>query len=84
MAEYRFNTELSSECYAVESPDAIAPVGKGAYTILCYSENGLSAGTAFRGDYKTIVLGFPFETVTDQQKRDRLMKDALDFFDGRE
>ena len=84
MAEYRFNTELSSECYAVESPDAIAPVGKGAYTILCYSENGLGAGTAFRGDYKTIVLGFPFETVTDQQKRDRLMKDALDFFDGRE
>jgi hypothetical protein len=76
---YRFHTQLNSERYAVESPDAIEPVGKDSYTILRYSENNLSAGIAHDGDYKTCVLGFPLETVKDAPARDELMKYLLEF-----
>jgi hypothetical protein len=63
----------------VESPDAIEPSGDNSFTIFRYSENNLSAGVASAGDYKTCVLGFPFETVKDETSRDQLMKNILNF-----
>jgi hypothetical protein len=79
---YDFHTLLNPDCYAVESPDAIEPVGKDSYTVLRYSENGLSAGIAHDGYYKTCVLGFPLETIKNAPERDALMKNILEFFAG--
>jgi hypothetical protein len=76
---YQFHTQLNSDCYVVESPDAIEPAGNNSFTILRYSENNLSAGIAHDGDYKTCVLGFPFETIKDTPARDELMKYLLEF-----
>ena len=46
-----------------------------------YSENNLIAGTAYdAGNYRTVVIGFPFETIVDASGRDTLMKQILDFF----
>ncbi len=78
---FSFYNELNSVSYVVEAPDAIEPANVGAYTILRYSENNLSAGIAYKGDYKTIVLGFPFESLKSGFDRMRMMKMVLEFFE---
>ena len=80
---YTYNNELSSDSYIVESPDAIEPATKEAYTVMRYSENNLSAGVAYEGDYKTCVLGFPFESLHTAEERECLMNAILTFFDNK-
>ncbi len=77
---FRFNTEMRSDIYAVESPDAIDPK-PGAKTILRYSENRFSAGTAYFGNYAVIAFGFPFETIIGEANRDRVMKAVISNFE---
>jgi hypothetical protein len=76
---YSFHSQLNTESYAVESPDAIEPAGEDSHTIFRYSENGLSAGIASTGSYKTCVLAFPFETIREERQRDQLMRKLLEF-----
>ena len=76
---YQFYNQLNTDFYAVESPDAIEPAGEGSYTVFRYSENNMSAGTAFSGDYKVCVLGFPFEAIEEEAERDALMLGILEF-----
>ncbi len=71
---------LNKKAYVVESPDGIEPAGEGGHTILRYAENNISAGVAYRGKYKTCILGFPFESVRTGEARDRLMESILTFF----
>ena len=78
---YSYYNELNPNSYIVEAPDAIEPATKDAHTIMRYSENNLSAGVAYKGAYKTCVLGFPFESVRTGSERDALMKAVLTFFD---
>ena len=78
-ATYRFNTELNDECYAVESPDAILPADKQSFVVMQYPDCGLSAAVGYKGDYRSLVVGFPFETITDTESRDRLMNEVLTF-----
>ena len=77
---YQFYHQLNTDFYAVESPDGIEPAGEGSYTVFRYSENNISAGIAFSGEYKVCVLGFPFETICEENERDRLMLNILKFF----
>ena len=50
-------------------------------TFMRYKENNLVAGTAFdSGKYRTVVVGFPFETIKGAENRNHLMKQILDFF----
>ena len=59
----------------VENPDAIEPVGDNAYTVYRYTENNFSAGTFYKGDrYNTCILGFPIESIKDQNMRIQLIK----------
>ena len=85
---FSFAVTPTPESYAVESPDAIRPTGTGASTIMRYDENGLSAGVAFdrafntnrgTGSYRSVAMGFPFETIESQKSRNRLMADILHF-----
>ena len=76
---YSFHNELNSDCYVVESPDALEPYGEGSHTIFRYSENNLSAGIASQKEYKTCIIGFPFETIKDSAERNQLMKGILNF-----
>lgn len=77
---YTYHNELNPDAYIVEAPDAIEPATKGAYTVMRYSENNLSAGVAYRGAYKTCVLGFPFESLRTETERETLMNAILTFF----
>lgn len=80
--KYEFSAELNADCYAVESPDSFyaADKDKGC-TIMRYSENNLVAGIAAAFDgYRTVVLGFPFETISDNDARTALMTQILNYF----
>ena len=76
---YNFNTGYSRSIYPVEAPDAIEPEGKGAICSFRYAENNSSAGVAFKGSYKTLILGFPFETILSEKQREVLMNQILNF-----
>jgi hypothetical protein len=76
-----FNTGFSENIYTAEATDAIEPSGKGALTGFRYSENNSSAGVVFRGNYRAVALGFPFETILSSEKRDILMKQIINFFE---
>lgn len=77
---YTYHNELNADSYVVESPDAIEPATKDAHTVMRYSENNLSAGVAYQGDYKTVVLGFPFESIRTDSEREAFMNAVLTFF----
>ncbi len=80
--EFAFYNELNPDFYAVESPDSFyaKDKDKGA-TIMRYSENNLVAGIAYTpGAYRTVVIGFPFETIKDASRRAALMGQVLEFF----
>jgi hypothetical protein len=76
---YVFNTNIRSDIYAAEAPDAIEPAGKGSFTVFRYTENNTSAGVMYRGKVRTVVLGFPFETIIASGERDDLMRQVLNF-----
>ncbi len=79
---WNFNTIFDPKIYKVEAPDAIEPHGKNALSAFRYSENNTSAGTTFQGNYKTVILGFPFETILDDKGRNQMMGQILNFFDN--
>ena len=76
-----FNQQLSSEIYCVESPEVVAP-SKDAVTILRYAGSGSSAAVAYRARGGTkrggvVVIGFPFETIGDEEQRDGCMSQII-------
>ncbi len=78
--QYQFNTKLDPVLYTVEGADALEPVDSTASTLLRYTENNMSAGVAYRGnDYGVVSMGFPFETIADQGKRDEIMKRTINY-----
>lgn len=75
-----FNTGYSPEIYGVESPDGIEPAGGDAFSAFRYGGNNISAGVAWKGPYRTLVMGFPLETIGDEGTRTALVKQIMDFF----
>ncbi|MBQ5623681.1 MAG: xanthan lyase [Alistipes sp.] len=79
-----FNREPSGVCYGVESPGSVVPYGKDAYIAMRYMTNNQSAAVAYNGTkYRTFVMGFPFETIMDEQQRHILMRGVLNFLSER-
>ena len=71
--------------YYVECTDAIEPTDARGYTVCRYADNNLSAGVAAdAGTYKICALGFPFETIKEENERNKLMEAVLRFFRGKE
>ena len=72
-----FNTDYVLDQYPVEAPDGIEAFDENGITIFRYAENGISAGVYYENNYKSLVLGFPFESVKEQNQRDALMREIL-------
>ena len=77
--EFRFNTGIDPVLYAVEGADALEHVDSTAITLMRYRENNMSAAVAYREDYGVVSMGFPFESLVDQQMRDVLMKRIINY-----
>lgn len=80
LEQISFNQNFHPSVYKVESPDALDPIPGMSSSLLRYGDNHFSAGTYYNGNYRAVVLGFPFETIIDQVKRDTLMKAVLEAF----
>ena len=91
---FGFNTDYSSRIYRVEAPDGIAPVhtespGQDAEadsadsgTFLKYKDSNISAGTWLdTGNRKVMAIGFPLETILQEEAMERIIGEALDFFE---
>ncbi|MDZ7634566.1 MAG: hypothetical protein U5L72_09085 [Bacteroidales bacterium] len=48
-------------------------------TAFRYTENNTSAAVMHRGEVRSFVMGFPFETIISQEERDTMMKQILNF-----
>ena len=82
--DWDFVNKLNDKQYAVESPDAIRASDSQGFTWMRYGENGLPAGIASdRGNYRTVVLGFPLEAMTYGSERTNLMQRILDYLNER-
>jgi len=79
--DFEFNTGYDPLIYTVESPDAIG-AEEGGRVILRYAENNFSAAVAYDGEYKTVLFGFPFETIKSTSHRNLIMQYILNFFNG--
>jgi hypothetical protein len=79
--QMRFNTGYHPRIYRVDAPDAIKPLGNGSRTLLRYHENEFSAAIGYRGPYRSMVMGFPFETITSDSERSQLMKFILQYLE---
>ena len=64
--------------YAVTAPDCIVPVAP-AFSVFTYHPGKQSAGVAYRGDYRTFVMGFPFESIEKETDRNAIMASILQF-----
>lgn len=78
---FEFWSELNDKKYVCEAPDAFTPAGKDSYTIFRYPQTSISAAVAYPGkNYKTVVFGFPIETLKTQDQIDKLIGQTINFF----
>ncbi|MDE5676414.1 xanthan lyase [Phocaeicola sp.] len=72
---------LNEQTYVVSDPDCLTPIAP-AYSAFVYSPDNHSAGIAYKGTYRTFVLGFPFESIQGIKKRAKIMGAILHFLDN--
>lgn len=78
----RFNIyrEANEKSYAVPSPSCIVPAAA-AISSFAYTGSRQGAGVSYKGnDYSTFILGFPFESITDEKSRAHIMAGILNYF----
>ena len=68
----------NESCYALSSPDVLVPIDD-AFVTFIYKGNRKSAGVGYSGDYRVLSTAFPFETISDEQKRTELMGAVMRF-----
>jgi hypothetical protein len=78
--KWNFCTQLNDKQYAVESVDGIDPTDS-AHTIALYPESNTSAAVAYKGAYRTVVCGFPFESLSTEAQRKEWMQKVIRFFE---
>ncbi|HOD08815.1 MAG TPA: hypothetical protein PKG98_12090, partial [Myxococcota bacterium] len=69
---------LAAGVYDPRYPDELTPVG-GAVAALRYSTGGVAAVAFERSAGRSILVGFPFETISDSYARSDVMGAAADF-----
>ncbi|MCM1005831.1 MAG: xanthan lyase [Prevotella sp.] len=77
---YSYNNTLNEDMYIVESPDMLQPIGEGEI-LFDFDGNTGAAGIQRRdGKSTTIVMSIPFESITNVDFRNALMKEILTSF----
>lgn len=80
----RFHIRPNPEKYCIESVDALLPDEENGYTFMRYTDSSTSAAVIYSGEtYKTVVFGFPIETITSQQQIDELLREVMLLIDSK-
>ena len=75
--EIRRNATIQG--YGVTRPDVLRPTGK-AVALMSYSRSNLTAAVGFKDRTgASITMGFPFESITTDRERDKLMRAILKY-----
>lgn len=82
-SDYKLSAQYSPDHYAINSVDALMPVGEGAYPLMRYEDSGLCAAVGYRGSGAVVVMGFPFEGVVGVEARNELMRGVVDFLNDK-
>lgn len=70
----------NEESYPVTAPDCLLPTST-AFPVMTYTAGNASAAVAYPGkDYRTFVMGFPFESIREEAVRASVMASILRFF----
>ena len=76
---FSFYHQLNEQHYAATRVDVLMPTVQRAFPAMTYA-NGTSAAVAYSGqDYRAFTMGFPFECITDRQKRISIMNGILNY-----
>lgn len=76
---FHIHRSANSTAYAVPSPACLEPVAP-AIQAFVYTDGDKGAGTAYRGqDYRTFMLGFPLESITDAGSRAHIIAGILHY-----
>ena len=76
-------TQTSSEGYTLQRADVLEPADAATFSAFAYP-NGHSAGIAYQGNRsRTLVMGFPFESIATAESRNAAMGALLAFLVGR-
>lgn len=79
--ELAFYNEPGPDRYCVETPDGLVPSSSEGCTIMRYADTGISAGVGFEGSgYRTVCLGFPIETLRNEDDIKHIIRITLDYF----
>jgi len=76
--KFEFSVQPNDSIYAVSAPDAILNTSQ-SQVLLRYAENQFPAATGYKGNYRVVACGFPFETILSQTVRDSLMGSVMNF-----
>ena len=69
----------NEQSYPVTSPDCILPMSP-AFPVMTYAIGNTPAAVAYQGsDYRTFVMGFPFESIREETSRNVIMASILRF-----
>lgn len=84
-AELKINGRLdyftipSDKSYFAEETDVLVPVHPSSGIVGWYNGSNQPAIVVTHDNNKTVVMGFPFETITDEEERDKLMHKLLQY-----
>jgi hypothetical protein len=74
--EVNINTAMGGDSYAIEQCDIITPASGNASTIMTYDDTEQSAAVVTPCG---IILGFPIESILEEEERDKLMRSMLKY-----
>lgn len=77
---FRLPRRANETTHAVPQSGYLYPTG-GSFSTFVYTSGNYGAGIAYRGNYRTFVLGFPFESIPEEGERNHVMKAILGFFE---
>lgn len=77
---FRLPRRANETTYAVPQSGYLYPTS-GSFSTFVYTSGNYGAGIAYRGNYRTFVLGFPFESIPEEGERNHVMKAILGFFE---
>ncbi|MEA4935230.1 MAG: xanthan lyase [Paludibacter sp.] len=75
-----FFNKPNDKMYFVEKPGILIPADEKALPYCYYEGSDLPAGIVYKGKFRTCTFGFPFETIKEEDSRNKLMRNVLKFF----
>ena len=81
LSDMPFYHEMNGKCYAVPHTDGLRNADSRGSVWLRYGGSGIPAAVKFSAaDHKTVSLGVPLECLENETDRERILREAFEFF----